>query len=93
MSEMALDPKGKLGRYSTRQNQKLARQCEQASGIYTSGGTDHTDMTIAVDWDVKHQTKRTKTYLGYILKQVNVTRKYQIHRHIYSQYTVYFMQL
>ena len=23
--------------------------------------TDHPDMTIAVDWDVKHQTKQTKT--------------------------------
>ena len=22
--------------------------------------TDHPDMTIAVDWDVKHQTKQTK---------------------------------
>ena len=33
MSENALDRKGELGRYSTRRNQKLTRQCEQASGI------------------------------------------------------------
>ena len=33
MSENALDSKGELGRYSTRPNQKLTRQCEWASGI------------------------------------------------------------
>ena len=33
MSENALDRKGELGRYSTSPNQKLTRQCEQASGI------------------------------------------------------------
>ena len=32
MSENALYRKGELGRYSTRSNQKLTRQCEQASG-------------------------------------------------------------
>ena len=29
----ALGDKGELGRYSARRNQKLTRQCEQASGI------------------------------------------------------------
>ena len=33
MSENALDSKGELGRYSSRQNQKLTHQCEWASGM------------------------------------------------------------
>ena len=33
MSEIALDHKGELGRYSTRPKQKLTRQCERMSGI------------------------------------------------------------
>ena len=37
MSENALNRKGELGRYSSRPNQKLTRQCKRASGFYTPG--------------------------------------------------------
>ena len=34
------------------------------------------DMTIAVDWDVKHQFKQTKLEGGGQIQQTNTTNKY-----------------
>ena len=37
----------------------INRLVKLAQGKSVVRGTDHPDMIIAVDWDIKHQTKQT----------------------------------
>ena len=46
--------------------------------------SDHLDMIIAVDWDVKHQTKQTNN-----LKRAAFSAKIMIYNHATSNLAIY----